>query len=82
MDKANQIVNGYIGALEEHGQAAKDILTEKVRRMAGNYKRARTLMRISYLVITADYAIHRAELEEFNRLCAELGLDPHKVLCD
>ena len=81
VDKANHVVSGYISALQEQGEAAKTILTEKVRRMAGDFKKSRTLMRIAYLVITADYAIDKTEIREFHRLCGALDLDPHKVLC-
>jgi tellurite resistance protein TerB len=81
VDKANHVVSGYISALQEQGEAAMTILTEKVRRMAGDFKRSRTPMRIAYLAITADYAIEAREIHEFHRLCGALDLDPHKVLC-
>ncbi len=47
--------------------------------MAGNRKRARTLMRGAYLVITADDEIHEKEREEFGRLCNLLDLEPRQV---
>ena len=79
VDKANQILNDYISALQEDGDAAKAILTDKVRRMAGDHKRSRTLMRIAYLVISADYSIEDREMSEFRRLCGALRLEPDLV---
>ena len=78
-DKANEILDEYLAALENDDGAAKAILTDKVRRMAGNFKRSRTLMRIAYLVITADYTVEDRELIEFRRLCDALGLEPDQV---
>jgi hypothetical protein len=37
-------------------------------------------MRIAHLIITADYDIDDAEMTEFHRLCALVGMDPHRVL--
>jgi tellurite resistance protein TerB len=47
--------------------------------MAGDHKRSRTLMRIAYLVISADYTIEDREMSEFRRLCGALGLEPDLV---
>ena len=79
VDKANQVLNDYISALQEDGDASRAILTDKVRRMAGDFKRSRTLMRISYLVISADYTIEDSEMKEFRRLCGVLGLEPDQI---
>ena len=79
IDKANKILDGYISALTTDGEAAKEILYGKVRQIAGNHKRARTLMRVAYLVITADRDVHEKELAEFRRLCGMLGLQPDEV---
>ncbi len=79
IDKANQILDGYISALTTNGEAAQKILYGKVRRFAGDHKRARTLMRVAYLVITADHDVHQKELAEFRRLCSMLELQPDEV---
>ena len=81
-EKGKQILNSYISALEEDGDAAKAILYDKVRRMAGDCKRSRTLMRIAYLIITADYSIQDGEMREFRRLCGVLDLEPDQVWRD
>ncbi len=77
--KAVRILDDYIFALREEGDAAKAVLDNKVRRFAGTHKRARTLMRVAYLIIAADQEIVAAERAEFDRLCALLGLDHTQV---
>ncbi len=77
--KAIRILDDYIFALREEGDAAKAVLDNKVRRFAGTHKRARTLMRVAYLIIAADQEIHAAKRAEFDRLCALLDLDPAQV---
>ncbi len=72
-------LGGYLSALTTNGEAAKKILYGKVRRIAGDHKRARTLMRVAYLVITADHDAHERELAEFRQLCSMLGLQPDEV---
>ncbi len=77
--KAVKILNDYIFALRQEGDRAKQILYEKVRRMAGDHKKSRTLLRFAYLVITADHEVHEKEKQEFARLCALLHLQPEQV---
>ena len=77
--KAIRVLDDYIFALREDGEAARAVLDNKVRRFAGDHKRSRTLMRVAYLIIAADQEIHAAERAEFDRLSALLGLDPAEV---
>jgi tellurite resistance protein len=77
--KATEILEGYAAALVQEGSSAERILRNKVARMAGNHKVARTLMRLSYLIITADRRIDDGEVREFHRLCALLDLEPGQV---
>ncbi len=77
--KAIRVLDDYIFALREEGDAAKAVLDNKVSRFAGDHKRSRTLMRVAYLIIAADQEIHAAERAEFDRLCALLDLDPALV---
>ncbi len=79
LDKANEILDGYISELIRNGEAAKTVLYDKVRRMVGNHKKARTLMRVSYLIITADCDVDDKELAEFKRLCRMLELESEEV---
>ncbi len=77
--KAIRILDDYLFALRHEGDSAKQVLYKKVRRMAGDHKRSRTLMRVAYLVITADHEIGDEEKREFDRLCALLQLEPDQV---
>ena len=76
---AVRILDDYIFALREEGDAAKAVLDNKVRRFAGTHKRSRTLMRVAYLIIAADQEIVAAERAEFDRLCGLLDLDHTQV---
>ena len=78
-DLAKEILDGYGVALRQNRAQARAVLTGKVAHMAGDHKRSRTLMRIAYLVITADYVIKDEEKLEFRRLCGVLGLEPDQV---
>ena len=77
--KAVDTLYDYIHALRTDAQESKRILYNKVGRMAGDHKRARTLMRVAYLIIAADGEVHDAEREEFARLCRLLDLEPKQV---
>ncbi len=79
IDKANEILEGYISELTSNGEEAKKVLYDKVRRIAGDHKKARTVMRVSYSIITADCDVDDKELAEFKRLCRMLELEPDEV---
>ena len=81
-EKAIDILYEYIYALRTEGSAVAEILRNKVKRMSGDHKRARTLMRVCYMVITADGKIEDVERAEFNRLCRLLELEPEQVWKD
>jgi tellurite resistance protein len=77
--KAAEILDSYSTALREERELAKRVLYDKVRRMAGHYKQARTLMRVCYLVVQADGRIDEGEMQEFRQLCGLLRLEPAEV---
>jgi tellurite resistance protein TerB len=77
--KAAEIFDAYVDALRQEGESAKKILYNKVRRMAGDQDKSRTLMCAAYLVIVADHEILEQEKLEFERLCTVLDLDPSYV---
>ncbi len=79
LEKANKILDSYIFELTRSCEAGKNVLYDKVRRIARDHKKARTVMRVSYLIITADHQVHDKELAEFKRLCGILQLDPDEV---
>ena len=76
---AVRILDDYIFAIREEAEVAKGVLYDKVRRIAGDPKQARTLMRVAYLIIVADQQILEAEKEEFVRLCGLLNLEPDHI---
>ena len=80
--KAIRILDDYLFALRQEGTAAKEVLYRKIGRISGDRKRSRTLMRVAYLVISADREIQSGEREEFVRLCEVLGLDAEEVWRD
>ena len=77
--KATEILESYAGALKDEGDAAKSVLYNKVRRMVGNHKQARTVMRVCYLIVTADGRIEETEMQVFRQLCGLLNLQPAEV---
>ena len=77
--KATEILESYAKALVDEGDAAKSVLYNKVRRMAGNHKQARTLMRVCYLIVKADGRVEEAEMQAFRQLCGLLNLEPAEV---
>ena len=81
-EKATEILEGYISALTDEGEAAWTALEDKVRRMAGDHKRARTLMRVAYLIFTANKTVDEEENKAFRRLCGLLELSPGHVWAD
>lgn len=77
--KATEILESYARALKDEGDAAKSVLHNKVRRMVGNHKQARTVMRVCYLIVTADGRIEETEMQAFRPLCGLLNLEPAEV---
>lgn len=77
--KVTRMLDDYIHGLRADNSRTKDILYNKIRRMSGDHKKSRTLMRVAYLIITADREIGKGEMEEFGQLCALLGLEPGQV---
>ena len=77
--KVTEVLNDYIYALEQDRAGASAVLYDKVRRMAGDHKRARTLLRIAYLIMMADDLMSPTEQAEFDRLCQLLSVEPEMV---
>lgn len=73
--KANDLLDSYIHDLRNKGEEAKRALYDKVHGMADDPEKARTLICMAYLVITADHEIREQEMREFERLCSVLGVD-------
>ena len=47
--------------------------------MTGKHKRARTVLRLAYLILAARGAPSTAGLTEFRRLCALLDVEPEQI---
>ena len=77
--KAATIFEGFIYHLRTDHDAAAKVLAAKVARHAGNYKEARTLLRIAGMIINADGMVTSEERAVFDELCDVLGVDPDEV---
>ena len=77
--KAIDTLDDFLVALRREGEPAKKVLYNKIRRVAGDHKRVRTLMRVAFLIIVADRKIRDEEKQEFIRLCEVLDLEPGQV---
>ena len=77
--KAVEILGEFTDALYDDEEDAKVIPHNKIRRFAGDHKQSRTLMRVSYLIISADQEITDDEYEVFVELCGVLDLEPDQV---
>ena len=77
--KAISIFNDYVHALRTEPDRSRRILMSKIERMAVKPRRARTLMRVSWLIIAADEHVEPGENAAFEELCSALSLDPEDV---
>lgn len=79
LHKALAVLRDYAEALREDPAGATAIMEAKLRRLAGKHKRARTILRLAYLILTAQGALSDPEQSEFRRLCALLNVEPGEV---
>jgi tellurite resistance protein TerB len=77
--KITELLDEYIAAFGADPDRTAEILHNKIRRVAADYKKSRTLLRIAYLIIVADGVVTPAEQAEFNRLCGMLSIEPGAV---
>lgn len=77
--KAISIFDEYIHALRSEPERSRRILMAKIERMATKPKRARTLMRVAWLIIAADNRVLPNEVRTFDDLCHALALEPDRV---
>ena len=77
--KAVEIMNGYIGDLRTDPERAEEVLRGKISRCAGDFKSSRTLLRIAYLVISADDEVMGSEREAFDKICMSLDVNPDEI---
>ncbi len=79
LHKALAVLRDYAAALGADPAGAKAVMEAKLRRMAGKHKRARTALRLAYLLLAAKGELNEAERTEFPRLCALLDVEPEQV---
>jgi len=77
--KAVEILDDFLADLRSDHDRAAVVLEQKIGRYSGDYKSARTLLRIAYLVITADGAISPSRMQSFNEISVSLGVEPAEI---
>ncbi len=79
LHKALAVLRDYAEAFRAEPAGAKAVLEAKLRRLAGNHKRARTILRLAHLILTAKGALSEPERTEIRRLCTLLDVEPEQV---
>ena len=79
LHKALAVLRDYAEALGVDSAGATAVMEAKLRRLAGKHKRARTILRLAYLILTATGELSDLERTEFRRLCALLDIQPEQV---
>ncbi len=79
LHKALAVLRDYAEAFRADPAGAKAIMEAKLRRLAGKHKRARTILRLAYLILAAKGAVPDPERTEFRRLCTLLDVEPEQV---
>ena len=77
--EAIAILNDFVFQLQEDPGSGAG-LRGKIHRYAGDSDAAQALLRMAYLVMTADGSIGAAERETFDELCGLLAVEPTAVL--
>ncbi len=79
LHKALAVLRDYAEAFRADPAGATAVMEAKLRRLAGKHKRARTILRLAHLLLSAKGALGAAELTDFRRLCTLLDVDPEQV---
>ena len=79
LHKALAVLRDYAEAFRADPAGAKAIMEAKLRRLAGKHKRARTVLRLAYLILAAKGELSDPERTEFGRLCTLLNIEPEQV---
>lgn len=78
-DKAVQILNDYVHALESNAESAQSVLIGKLKRVAGDREAADLIARIALAVCYADDQFNYAERLQFAEICQTLGVDANEL---
>ena len=79
LHKALAVLRDYAEAFRADPAGATAVMEAKLRRLAGKHKRARTILRLSHLILAAKGELSEPERAEFHRLCALLDVAPEQV---
>ncbi len=78
-EKAIQILNDYIHALQKDPEPAQAVLIGKLKRIADDREAADLIVQIALAVSYADGHFNYAERMQFAEICETLGVDPKEV---
>lgn len=78
-EKAVQILDEYIYALENNPEAAQAVLIGKLKRIADDREAADLIAKIALTISYADGHFNYAERMQFDEICHTLGLDAKDV---
>ena len=78
-EKATQILNEYIRALQDDAETAQAVLIGKLKRFADDREAADLIVQIALAVSYADGHFNYAERMQFAEICETLGVDPKEA---
>ena len=78
-EKATQILNEYIHALQDDPEPAQAVLIGKLKRISADREAADLIVQIALAVSYADGHFNYAERMQFAEICETLGVDPKEA---
>jgi tellurite resistance protein TerB len=78
-EKAIQILNDYIHALQDDPEPAQAVLIGKLKRISADRDAADLIVKIALAVSYADGHFNYAERMQFAEICETLGVDPKEA---
>ncbi len=78
-EKAIEILNDYIHALQEDPEPAQAVLIGKLKRISADRDAADLIVKIALVVSYADGHFNYAERMQFAEICETLGVDPKEA---
>ena len=78
-EKAIQILNDYIHALQKDPEPAQAVLIGKLKRISADRDAADLIVKIALAVSYADGHFNYAERMQFAEICETLGVDPKEA---
>jgi tellurite resistance protein TerB len=78
-EKATQILNEYIHALQDDPEPTQAVLIGKLKRISADREAADLIVQIALAVSYADGHFNYAERMQFAEICETLGVDPKEA---